>query len=271
MEKKRPWQRVLRDGTRLLVALLFLLPLLWLIGASLRPQGTPLTGLAPLAELTLRNYGRIWTLIPLARFTLNSASVVGLAVPLTLLTSSWAGFAIAHLPHRARRRLVLFSLAILMVPGAALWFTRFLLYRELGWLDSSWALIAPAWMGSSPFYVLMFYRAFRRQPPALFDAARLDGAGVLGSWWRIALPLARPTAVAVALLSFILYWGDFISPLLYLSEEKDYTLPVALQLLQQMDRSDWPLLMAAAVATTAVPLLLFLLLQPYFAGVGRDG
>ena len=92
---------------------------------------------------------------------------------------------------------------------------------------------------------------------------------MLQTWRLIALPIARPTALGVALLSFVLYWGDFLSPLLYLSGEKSYTLPVALQLLQQMDRSDWPLLMAAAVTATAVPILLFLLLQPAFARLDR--
>jgi len=154
-----------------------------------------------------------------------------------------------------------------MVPGVALWSTRFLIFKILGWYNTIWALIAPAWMGTSPFYVLMFYRAFRRIPREMYESARLDGAGVLQTWRRIALPIARPTTIGVALLSFIFYWGDFISPLLYLRSEKYYTLPVGLQLLQQMGYSDWPLLMAAAVIATAVPLVLFLLVQPFFARV----
>ena len=92
-----------------------------------------------------------------------------------------------------------------------------------------WALIAPAFVGTSPFFVLMFYRAFRRIPSAVYDSARLDGAGVLATWGRVALPIARPTAVAVAILAFVLS-GDFISPLLYLSDTSSYTLPVGLLL-----------------------------------------
>jgi multiple sugar transport system permease protein len=150
----------------------------------------------------------------------------------------------------------------------ALWSSRFIIFRQLGWLDSIWALIAPAWMGTSPFFILMFYRAFRRVPAGIYDAARIDGAGVLRTWSQVALPIARPTAVGVALLSFVFYWGDFISPFLYLRSESRYTLPVALQLLQQMNRSDWPLLMAAAVLTALFPVLLFLLAQPYFTRIG---
>lgn len=256
---------------RLLVTAVFLLPIFWMIAASLHPRGVPLPQTMRLwpESLTLAHYGRIWQLVPLGQFTLNSLAVVGTAVPLSVIFSSWAGFSMSQLPHRNQRQLLFLSLIVLMVPGIALWSTRFLVYRQFDWLDSIWALIAPAWMGTSPFYVLMFYRAFRRIPFGIYDAARLDGAGVLQSWALVAFPLARPTAVGVALLSFIVYWGDFLSPLLYLSAQRHYTLPIALQLLQQMDRSDWPLLMAAAVIATAVPVTLFLLLQPYFARLDR--
>lgn len=252
---------------RLFVSILFLLPLLWMSAAALHPPGTPLpTSLQLLpAQPTASNFARVAALLPLARFTLNSLLVVALGVPLTLLTGSWAGLAMARLPRPAQRRWVIISLAVLMVPGIALWSTRFLIYRELGWIDTVWALIAPAWMGTSPFFVLMFYRAFRRIPAAVYDAARLDGAGILQMWRRVLMPMARPTVLGVALLSFIVYWGDFISPLLYLNNERYYTLPVGLQLLEQMTRADWALLMAGATWATFVPVLLFLLAQPYFS------
>jgi multiple sugar transport system permease protein len=139
----------------------------------------------------------------------------------------------------------------------------------LGWNDTVWVFIAPAWMGTSPFFVLMFYRAFRRIPAAIYDSVILDGAGVLQLWIRVALPMARPTTVGVALLSFAFYWGDFTSPFLYLNGEALYTLPVALRTLEQLARADWGLLMAAALWTTAIPVLLFLLAQPYFARHGE--
>lgn len=254
-----------KRAVRGIVALLFVLPLLWMTVTAFYEPGTPLpTTLRLLPENpTLDNFGRIFATVPMGRFTLNSLLVVALAVPLTLVTGSWAGFAMAQLPQRAQQRWIVLSLAVLMIPGIALWSTRFVIYRQLGWIDTYWAIIAPAWMGTSPFFVLMFYRAFRRVPAGLYDAARLDGAGVLRTWASVALPSARTTAVAVALLSFIVYWSDFINPLLYLNSERNYTLPIALQLLQQMDRSDWPLLMAAAVWSTAVPILLFVIVLFY--------
>jgi multiple sugar transport system permease protein len=256
---------------RLLVTLLFLLPLAWMVIASLYPPGQPLPQqLGRLPGLpTGRNFLRIWSLVPMGRYTLNSLLVCALATPLSLIVSSWAGFAISQLSRASQRRWVLLSLAALMAPGVALWPARFFIYRELGWIDTIWALIAPAWMGTSPFFVLMFFRAFRRIPQAIYESARLDGAGVLIIWRRVALPMVRPTAIAVALLAFIHYWGDYLSPLLYLSSDRLTTLPVALQLIQQMSRSDWPLLMAAAVWATLIPVSLFVLAQPVFRGVSQ--
>jgi len=241
---------------RLALAGLFLLPLVWAGLAALRPAGTPLS--APLLAVrpTLDAFVRLFAVVPIWRFTANSLLVVALAVPLTLLTASWAGFAMARLPRPSQRRWVLVSLMALMVPGVALWSSRFLIYSRLGLIDTVWALVAPAFMGSSPFYVLIFYRAFRRIPSAIYDAAELDGAGVLAMWGRVALPIARSSAAAVAVLAFVAYWGDYLSPLLYLSDARRYTLPVALQLLQQLGRSDYPLLMAGAAWATAAPLLL---------------
>jgi multiple sugar transport system permease protein len=148
-----------------------------------------------------------------------------------------------------------------MVPVTSLWLPRFLIFKWLGWIDSYAALLAPALLGSSPLFVLLFYWSFRRIPAEMFDAARLDGAGTLGLWWWVAFPLARPAAVAVGTLTFIQYWNDFINPLLYLKSQANYTLAVGLQQLQQMDRTNWPLLLAAAVVMTLPTLVLFVFVQ----------
>lgn len=258
-------------ASRTFAAVLFLLPILWMVGAALHPPGTPLPTAIWLwpDQPTLDNFRRIFTLVPIGRFTLNSLLVTAVAIPLTLLTGSWAGFAMSRLPQKSQQRWVFISLVVLLIPGIALWSTRFLVYRWLGWLDTIWALVGPAWMGTSPFFVLMFYRAFRRIPSLIYDAARIDGASLLATWGLVALPIARPTTLAVAVLTFILYWSDFTSPLLYVGSQERYTLPVALQLLQQLSRSEWPLLMAGAIWATAVPLLLVALVLIYIHANNR--
>ncbi|MBP6786389.1 MAG: carbohydrate ABC transporter permease [Candidatus Promineofilum sp.] len=241
---------------RLALAALFLMPLLFMILAGFRPPGSPMASSLWSGPPTADNFRRLFSILPIGRYTLNSLFVVAAAVPLTVLTASWAGFAIARLPRPTQRRWVLLSFLVLMVPGVALWSSRFLLYSRAGIGGTLWTLVVPAFMGTSPFFVLMFYRAFRRIPTAVYDSARLDGAGVLATWGRVAMPMTQPTAVAVAALTFILYWGDYISPLLYLGDAGRYTLPVGLQLLQQLGRSNYPLLMAGALWSIVLPLLL---------------
>ncbi|MCC6191103.1 MAG: carbohydrate ABC transporter permease [Anaerolineales bacterium] len=252
-------------------AALFLLPLVWMASGSLRQPGLPppraLEWLPTPAEWA--NYRRIFELLPLGRYLLNSVVVAGLAVPITLLAASWAGFALAQMSTRAQPRLVLLALALLLVPITALWLARMALFNWLGWVDSYAALLAPALMGTSPLFVLLFYWAFRRQPAELVESARLDGAGAFAIWWSVALPLARSTVVAVALLTVLVYWSDFINPLLYLRSQHLYTLPVGVQQLQQHDRGNWPLLMAAAVVMATPAVLLFAAVQRYF--LGQDG
>ena len=253
------------------LAVLFGLPLAWMLSASLRQPGLPPPRLFECLPdpLVWSNYAAIFDLLPLARYAVNSVIVAGLAVPLTLVTASWAGFAMAQLPGRERRRLAVFSVALLMVPITALWLTRYLFFSWLRLTDSYGALLAPALMGTSPLFVLLFYWAFRRVPEELYEAARLEGAGVLTIWRRLALPLARPTLVAVGVLTFLVYWSDFINPMLYLKTQALYTLPLGVQQLRQLDRSNWPLLMAAAVVMTGPAVLLFLAVQRYF--LGEDG
>ncbi len=192
--------------------------------------------------------------------------MVALAVPLTIISASAAGFAMALLGRRWRSALAVLSVALLLVPVTALWLTRFLLFSWVGLTDSLLALVVPALAGSSPLFVLLYYWTFRRVSSDIFETAHLDGAGALTVWRRIALPNAVPTTVAVSVLTFILYWSDFISPLLYLRDQDLYTLPLGLRQLQQLDPTGWPLLMAGAVMLTLPAVLFFLLVQHLFLG-----
>lgn len=255
------------------IALVFVLPLVWVAVASLRQPGLPPPrGIEWFPQpIAWGNYRRLFEIVPLDQYARNSLIVIVLAVPLTIVTASWAGLAMAQLDGRVRRGLLLLAVLLRLVPVTALWLTRYFLFARLGLVDSLWALIAPALMGSSPFYVLLYYWTYRRVPRAVFESARLDGAGPLRIWARIALPLARPTTATVAVLTFVLYWRDFISPLLYLRSERLYTLPVGLRLLQQLIRTDWPILLAGCVVLTVPIVVVFLLAQRAFWPEDRAG
>jgi multiple sugar transport system permease protein len=245
---------------------LFLLPLFWMFTASLRERGLPPPRQIELfpSPAVLSNYPIVMGLLPMGDYLMNSLKVVALAVPITILTASWAGFAMAQLGPRVRNWLFAISLATMMVPVTAIWIPRFIVYKWLNVLDSLGALVMPSIMGTSPFYVLIFYWAFRRIPAELYEAARLEGAGAFRIWALIGMPLARAAITAVGVLSFVLYWSNFMDPLLYLSSQDNYTLPVGLQALKQMLPTDFPVMMAGSVLITLPVIIMFLLAQRYF-------
>ena len=124
-------------------------------------------------------------------------------------------------------------------------------------------MIAPALLGMSPFYVLIYLRAFRRVPEELFDAARLEGMSPASIWRRVAMPLTKPATMAVTMLAFTVSWSNFLDPLVYLYDERTFTLPIGLRPLAVVLPQQLPLMLAGAAAATVPPLIVFLLLQRY--------
>ncbi len=253
------------------ITALFVVPLFWVLANSLRMVGLPPpTQIEWLpVPLAWQNYGTIFQIIPLAGYLRSSLWVGMLGVSITLVTASLAGFAMAQLPHRARQALVLVTVLVMMAPSSGMWLARFVIFKELGLIDSYGALVAPALMGTNASFVLLFYWTFRRVPIELFESARLDGAGAGRSWAQLGLPLARPTLVAVGILTFVHYWSDFVDPLLYLKSESRYTLAIGLRILQQLDVTNWPLLMAGATIMTLPVLAGYFLSQRYAWMEGR--
>jgi multiple sugar transport system permease protein len=249
-----------------LVALVFLLPLWFMFSGSLREPGTPpprTPELVPQPAST-ESYELAFDHVDLARHAFNSLAVAALTVPPAVLFASWAGFALLLLAGRARAVLIGLSFAALMVPVTALLVPRFTMFRWLGLTDTWAPLVAPALLGLSPFYVLLFYWSFRRLPPELFEAARLEGVPPLRMWRRLAMPLVRPVTVAIALLAFIASWGNFLDPLVYLFDSELYTLPLGLRALSVLDRTNYPVLLAAAVVATAPVVAAFVVAQRFF-------
>jgi len=249
-------------GASLLVAL-FALPLaVMALGALHAPGEPPPVGLELVpSSPSLAGFERAFDLVPLGRQLLNSLTVVAIAVPLTVACASLAGFAMTRLPRGWHGLAIGFTLVCLTVPASALWVPRFAIFRTLGVLDSYVPLIAPALVGTSPLLVLLCYWSARAIPRDLIDAARLAGLGPLRVWWRVVLPLTRPTALAVAALAFVAHWGNFIEPLLYLFDTAKATLPIGLSSLRQLGPTDAPVLLAGALIATVPPVLAFALAQ----------
>jgi multiple sugar transport system permease protein len=261
-ERRGGW----RHGPALLISLVFALPLLYMVTGSLRKAGLPPPRTPEFlpSPVAFDNYGRAFDLVDIPRYTLNSLIVAAVAVPLTVLFASWAGFAMSRMSRRTAGVLVAVALVALMMPVTALLVSRFTLFKRLGLINTYWPLVAPSLMGTSPFYVLLFYWSFRRLPRELFEACRLEGMTAGAVWRKVAMPLVRPVTVAVAVLSFVFVWSNFLDPLIYLFDQRKFTVPLGLKSLSQLDRQNFPLLLAGAVTATAPVILAFLYVQRFF-------
>ena len=260
--ERRPWRSLLIAA----LSLLFLGPLVFMVLGSLRAPGLPPPDgfeLIP-REATWANFKTVFAFVPLDRHLVNSSIVVAVAVPVTVLIASWAGFAIAVATPRARRILIGSSVVALMVPLSALWVPRFVMFRWAGLIDTLWPLMLPALMATTPFYVLLFALSYMRLPKGLFEAARLENLSPFSIWRRVAWPLAKPTAFAVAVLAFTWHWANFVDPLLYLSTGDHYTVPLGLRALQTLEPTNHPILLAGAVLVSLPPVIAFLAAQRSF-------
>lgn len=163
-----------------------------------------------------------------------------------------------------RRKLLIGALLVLaLVPVTAVWIPRFVMFDALNLVGTYVPLIAPALMGGSPLFVLLYFVALRRIPPELFEAARMEGVGTLRIWWSVALPLVKPTTTAIGLLALVLFWSNFIDPLLYLKSEKDLTAPPMLHQLELLGPTNWPVFLAGAVVVTLPVVVAFLIAQRF--------
>lgn len=246
-----------------LATTLLLAPLgVLVMGALHAPGAAPPTGweLIPTSP-TVSAFERADALVGLGTELVNSLMVVAVAVPVSVIVASWAGFALALMEGRARRRAVAIVLVMLVVPVSAVWVPRFVMAAEVGLIDHPLVLALPALMGTTPFAVLLFYWSFRRIPRELVDAARLEGASPLRIWRTVAAPLARPTTVAVAAIVFVAHWGNFVDALLYLYTPERFTLPLALNQLRILGPTEVPTILAAALVATIPPVVAFVLAQ----------
>ena len=249
--------RRLRLPAAIGVAALFLLPLLLMLLGSLREPGLAPSRGVPLPSFppALSNYAEVLGATDLGRSAVNSLAVAVVAVPAALLVASLAGYAIARLPGPSAAALVGVSLVAALIPPASLIVGRFAIFRMTRLTDTYWPLVVPALIGISPVLVLLYAWGYRRVPRELYETSRIEGLTELQTWWRVAVPLVRRLTVAASLFAFVLVWGDFIGPLIYLSDPSLFTLPLALRSLSGLDVSDQPLFLAAAVMATVPPLL----------------
>lgn len=249
-------------------AIATIIPLLWMVSASLMPKGEA-TSFPPRlipSHVTFEHYRGLFTSLHLGRAFLNSLMVAILATILSLVVNSMAGYAFAKLRFRGRDRLFTFLVASLGIPAQVAMLPLFLFLKSIGLVNTYMGVLIP--------YVATIYGVFLvRQfmvsiPDDMLAAARIDGASESRIYWSIVMPVARPVLATLAIFTFMSAWNDFMWPLIILSQDSKYTMPVAVANLVGEHAQDLELMMASAVLTIIPVLTLFFVLQKqYIAGM----
>lgn len=256
------------NAALVLAAGLTLLPLAWMVSVSLMPTGEasrlPLR-LLPSAP-TLEHYRTLFTRLDVAGYAANSALLATAVTAISLVLNSMAGYAFAKLPFRGRDALFRTLLAALVIPAQVGMLPLFLMLKGMGLINTYAGVVIP---GLASIFGIFLVRQYAQSiPDSLLDAARIDGAGELRIYRSFVLPACTPILTTLALFTFMGTWNDFLWPLIVLSDQDRFTLPVALANLLGEHAQDVELMMAGSVLTVAPMVVLFLALQRYYvAGV----
>jgi multiple sugar transport system permease protein len=254
-------------------ALIFILPFLFMLTTSVKPMdqihAIPYRFIPD--PIRLQNYVDAFTVQPLGRQFLNTAFVTVLSVIGTVASCTLAGWGFSRPRFFGRNFLFLLLLSVMMIPGQVTMIPLYLIFSDLGWINSYKPLIVPAFF-ATPFYVFLVRQFFLTLPYELNEAAVMDGCGEGTIFLRIGLPLVKPAVVTVAVFSFVAVWNDFFTPLLYLNSNEKYTVALGLTAYKAEGFTRWDQLMPASTVAILPVLLVFLFFQRYFVeGMASTG
>lgn len=258
-----------------LLAVPFIVPLVWMLSTSLKsleqtlafpPQWIPNPPL-------LSNYPEAMTrFVPLWRYFLNNVFYAVTATFGEVMSSALIGYGFAKFRAPGRRIWFLIVIATILIPYAVYMIPQYVLFRNLGWIDTYLPLIVPSFFGS-PFLIFLFRQFMQGISSEIMDAARIDGSGVIGTFFRIVLPLSKAVLIAATILAFSSYWNSYMGPLLYINTSDLYTLQLGLaHFIVYRGSSNWQLMMAAAViAVLPVAITFFISQRQLLQGVVFTG
>jgi len=245
------------------VAILF--PALWMLSTSLKVD-TQVYANPPVwipKPMRFQNFSEAWRLAPFARYTVNTVLYAAAVVFGTVLSSSLAAYGFAKLRFPGRNLLFGVLLSTMMIPGMVTLIPQYILFSKLHWVGTYLPLVVPSFFAGA-FYTFLLRQFFMGIPQELSEAARVDGAGDLWIWWRVIVPLSTPALATVAIFTFEGAWDSYVGPLLYLNDERLYTLQVGLQFFRTASVVQWQYLMAAALMVMLPVVILFFVFQRYF-------
>ncbi len=256
--------RLLVHTALIALTLLSLAPLLWMLSVSFMPAGSASRFPPPMlpSTPTLDNYRALFERIGMGGYFLNSV-IVSVAITFaSLLINAMAGYAFAKLRFAGRERIFKLLLAALVIPSQVAMLPLFLMLKQMGLINSYAGVVVPGL--ASVFGIFLVRQYARSIPDELIEAARIDGAGEWKIFFAIVLPMLKPVLVTLAIFTFMGSWNDFMWPLIVLTDQSNYTLPVALASLSREHIQDVEMMMAGAVLTVLPVLALFLALQRYY-------
>ncbi len=248
-------------------AAIYIAPVAFMVVGSLKPDERVLADMGSWAAFvahqpTLTNYADVFARVAFTRFLFNSVLITASILVGGLVINSLAGYALARLRWPGRRLVLTLVLALLVLPLEAIAVPLFYQVTLLGWRDTYVVQILP--FLANAFFVYLFYVFFLALPWELEEAARLDGAGFLGTFFRVAAPNAKPAFATVAVLTFLFYWGQYLWPLLVTSGERVRPLPVAIASFRTLPPLQWGDILAFGVMMVAPVLVVFLVFQRWF-------
>jgi multiple sugar transport system permease protein len=255
-------------------AITFVLPYFWMVSTSFKQTGyefqyPPVWIPNP---FVWRNYVDTWNLLPFAMWAWNTIVIVVLSMAGSILTSSMAGFAFARLRFPGRGILFTIVLSTMMLPSIVTLIPKFILFTNLGWVNTNLPLWVPAWFGGDAFFIFLCRQFFLTIPHELDEAARIDGASSWRIYGQLMLPLSKPVLATMAIFAFQGGWNDFLGPLIYLPDREKMTLAVGLNTMLGMYQTNWNYLMAASTLMTLPVIIIFFLAQRQFIrGIATTG
>jgi multiple sugar transport system permease protein len=248
------------------ISLLFIVPFVWLIRSSLMdlsqiftmpPEWIP-------RPFHWENFHKALTVLPFGTFFTNTIVIVASVLVGTVLTSSIAAFGFSRIVWKGRDTVFAILMSSMMLPAAVTIIPSFLGWKVLGFYDTFYPLIVPAYFGGGIFNIFLLRQFYLTIPRDFDEAAFVDGATYLQIYTKIILPLSRSAVIVVALFSFLASWNDFMGPLIYLKSDHLFTLALGLQMFQGSYAAQWDLLMAASAAVVLPCVIVFLIGQRYF-------
>lgn len=249
----------------IIFALLYIIPFIWLLSGSLK-SSSELFANPPIwipEKLQWSNFTTAFSEFPFLLYLKNTLIITFSTIIGAVISNSLIAYGFSRIEWKGRDAVFILVLATLMLPFQVLMIPLFILFKNLGWIGTFLPLIIPAFFGN-PFFIFLLRQFFLGIPKELSESAKIDGASEFFIYWKIILPLSKPILTTVVIFSFIQAWGDFIGPLVFLSDNNLYTLSLGIQQIMSENDPRWPLLMAVGVAMTLPVIIIFFMLQKYF-------